>query len=64
MKDEGPSGEPSGERETDFILIHDDDIDTGPQSAKLREIIEEHQTEVKALSLDLERAKWTMKYLD
>ena len=39
MQDEGPSGEPSCERETDFILIHDDDTNTGPQSAKLREII-------------------------
>ena len=35
-----------------------------PESAKLREIIQEQQTEIKALSLDLERAKWTMKYLE
>ena len=60
MQDEGPSGE----RETDFILLHDDDIYTGPQSAKLREIIQEQQIEIKALSLDLGRAKWTMKYLE
>ena len=60
MQDEGPSGE----RETDFILIHDDDTDTGPQSAKLREIIQEQQIEIQALSLDLERAKWTMRYLE
>ena len=60
MQDEGPSGE----RETDFILIHDDDTNTGPQSAKLREIIQEQQTEIEVLSLDLERAKWTMKYLE
>ena len=60
MQDEGPSGE----QETDFILIHDDDTDTGPQSAKHREIIEEQKTEIQALSLDLERAKLTMKYLE
>ena len=64
MQDQGPSGEPSGERETDFILLHDDDTDTGPQSTKLREIIQEQKTEIQALSLDLERAKWNMKYLD
>ena len=64
MQDEGPSGEPSAERETDFTLLHDDDTDTGPKSAKLREIIQEQQTEIQALSLDLERAKWAMKYLE
>ena len=60
MQDEGPSGE----RDTDFILIHDDDTDTGPQSAHVREIIQEQQAEIKALSIDLERAKCTMKYLE
>ena len=33
MQDEGSSDEPSGERETEFILLHDDDIDTKPTSA-------------------------------
>ena len=28
MHDEGPSGEPSGERETEFVLLHDDETDT------------------------------------
>ena len=46
------------------ILLHDDDIDMGPQSAKLREIIQEKQSKIEALSLDLERAKWNMKYLE
>ena len=36
----------------------------GPQSAKLREIIQEQQSEIEAFTLDLERAKWTMKYLE
>jgi len=35
MHDEGPSGE----RETDFILLHGHDTDTDPQSAQLKEII-------------------------
>ena len=39
MHDEGPSGEPSGERETEFFLLHDDDTDTEPTNAELREII-------------------------
>ena len=60
MQDEGPSSE----RGTDFILLHDDDTNTGPQSAQLREIIQEQLTEIQALSLDLERAKWTMKYFE
>ncbi len=58
MHDEGPSGE----RETDFILLHDDDTDV--ESAKLRRIIQEQQTEIKALSLNLERAKWIIRYLE
>jgi len=58
MQDEGPSGE------QDFILVQDDDTDMGQQNAHLREIIQEQQTEIKALSLNMERAKWTMKYLE
>jgi len=63
MQGEGPSGEPSGERETEFILLHDDETDTEPTNAKLREIIQEQQSEIEA-SLHLERAKWNMKYLE
>jgi len=37
LQEEGPSGE----RETDFILIQDDDTDMGSQSANLRDIIQE-----------------------
>jgi len=37
LQEEGPSGE----RETDFILIEGDDTDMGPQSANLKEIIKE-----------------------
>ena len=62
--DEGPLGEPSGERETEFVLLHDDETDTEPTNAELRELIHEHQPKIEALSLDLERAKWNMKYLE
>jgi len=62
MHGEGPSGEPSGERETEFILLHDDETDIEPTNAQVREIIQEQQLEIEALSLDLERAKWNMKY--
>ena len=53
---------PSGEQETKFILIHDDD--TNVESAKLRGIIQEQQTKIKALSLNLERDKWIIRYLE
>ena len=63
--EERPSGVPPGERETEFILLHDDDdADTVPRSAQLKEIIQEQQSEIEALSIDLERAKWNMKYLE
>ena len=64
MHDEGLSGEPSGERETKFVLLHDDDTDTEPTNEELREVIQEQQLEIEALSLDLERVKWNMKYLE
>lgn len=60
MQDKGPSGE----RETDFILVHDDVTNIGSQNAHLREIIQEQQIDITSLPLDLERAKWTMKYLE
>jgi len=35
VQDEGPSGE----GETEFVLLHDDETDTEPTNAELREII-------------------------
>jgi len=64
VHDEGPLGEPSGERETEFVLLDNDETDTEPTNAELREVIQEQQSEIEALSLDLERAKWNMKYLE
>ena len=61
MHDEGPS---EGQ-ERDFILIQDDDTDLGSQSSKLKdEIIKEKEAEIQSLSLDLERAKWVINYLE
>jgi len=64
LHDEGPSGVPSGERETEFVLLQDDDTDREPTNEELREVIQEQQAEIEALSLDLERAKWNIKYLE
>lgn len=58
MHDEGPLGE----QEADFIFIHDVDADV--ESAKLRRTIQEQKTEIQDLSLNLERAKWIIKYLE
>jgi len=58
MHDEGPSGE----QEADFILIQDDNADV--ESAQLRMNIQEQNTEIQDLSLNVERAKWIIKYLE
>ena len=60
MQEEGPSGE----RETEFCLLQDDEIDAEPTNVELTEIIQEQQSVIESLSLDLERAKWNMKYLE
>jgi len=57
LHDEGPSGS----QEADFILIQDDDTDL---SSKLKEIIREQQDDIHHLSINLERAKWIINYLD
>ena len=36
----------------------------GPQSTNHKEIIQEQQTNIKALSPNLEMAKWIIKYLE
>ena len=58
MHDEGTSGE----QEVDFILIQDDDADV--DSARLRMTIQEQNMEIQYLSLNVERAKWIIKYLE
>jgi len=54
----------SGGQEADFILIEDDDTDLGSQSSKLKEVIQEQQDDIQHLSLNLERAKWIINYLE
>ena len=58
VHDEGPSGEPSGERETEFVLLHDDEIDTKPTNAELREVIQEKVF----ITLLLSRFWWTISW--
>jgi len=55
---------PSKGQEKDFILIQDEDTDLGSQSSKLKEIIKEQESHIHDLSLNLERAKWIINYLE
>ena len=45
-------------------MIQDDDADLGSQSSKLKEIIQEQQADIHDLTLNLERAKWVINYLE
>ena len=60
MQEEGPSGE----QETEFVLLQDDETDAEPTNVELGEIIQEQQSMIENLSLDLDRAKWNVQYLE
>ena len=61
MHDEGPS---EG-KDREFVLVGKDGTDLGSQSSRLKDmIIKEKEAEIQALSLDLERAKWIIKFLE
>ena len=61
MHDEGPI---KGQ-DRDIILVDEDDTDLGSQSSRLKDmIIKEKEVEIQALSLDLERAKWIINFLE
>ena len=46
-------------------MVEEDDIDLGPQRSRLKDmIIKEKEAEIQALSLDLERAKWIISFLE
>jgi len=46
-------------------LIEEEDTDLGSQISRLKDvIIKEKEAEIQALSLDLERAKWIINYLE
>jgi len=63
--DEGPSGVPPGERKIRLILLRDDDdTDTRPQNAQLKEIFQEKETKIHSLTLKLEMAKWNIRCLE
>ena len=58
MHDEGPSGV----QETDVILIQDDEAEA--ENAQLRMTIQEQNMEIQDLILNVERARWIIKYLE
>ena len=61
MHDEGPI---KGQ-DRDFVLVEEEDTDLGSQSLRLKDtIIKEKEVEIEALSLDLERAKWIINFLE
>lgn len=53
------SGEPSG-----FVIIHDDEIASNSEEAQYSRIIKEKETDIQALQLQLEMAKWNIRYLE
>jgi len=56
---------PTEGQDKDFVLVEEDDIDLGSQSSRLKDvIIKEKEAEIEALSLDLERAKWIINFLE
>ena len=61
MHEEGPT---EG-KDRDFMVIEEDVTDLGSQSSRLKDmIIKEKEAEIQALSLDLERAKWIINFLE
>lgn len=48
-----------------FVLVEEDDIDLGPQSSRLKDmIIKEKEVKIQALSPDLEGEKWIISFLE
>ena len=61
MHEEGPT-EGQGR---DFVLIEEDVTDLGSQISRLKDmIIKEKEAEIQALSLDFERAKWIINFIE
>ena len=56
---------PPEAQDREFILIEEDVTDLGSQSSRLKDmIIKEKDAEIQALSLNLQRAKWIINYLE
>lgn len=52
-------------QDRDFIFVEENDTDLGYQSSRLKDIvIKEKEADIKALSLDLERANWIINFLE
>jgi len=49
VQEEGPSGE----RETELVLLQDDETDAKPANEELIEIIREQQSKIEDFSIDL-----------
>lgn len=47
-----------------FILIKEEDIDLGSQNHRLKEIIKDKEVDIHGLSLELERDKWIINFLE
>lgn len=61
MHDEGPS---EGQDRA-FVLVEEDDTVLGSQSSRLKDmIIKEKEDEIQALSLDLERSKQIINFIE
>ena len=60
VQEEGPLGE----QEIEFFLLQDDETNAESTNVELGEIIQEQQSVTENLSLDLERAKWNVQYLE
>ena len=56
--------EPGEGQERDFILIQEEVTDLISQNSRLKEVIREQEADINALSINLERAKWIIKYLE
>ena len=55
---------PPGEQKTRLILLRDDDANTRPQNAQLKEIFLEQEIDIQSLTIKLEMAKWNIRYLE
>lgn len=56
---------PPEEQDREFILIEENVTDLGSQSSRLKNmIIKEKEAEIQALSLNLERAKWIINFIE
>ena len=52
-------------KDRDFIWIKEDVIDLGSQGSRIKDmIIKEKEAKIQALSINLERYKWVISYIE